>query len=76
MFYLIQTQHVAVLANKSTTARDILGRLTTCIRKSYLKWMQQGIIAWNKGNIELENGSQRFLPPQHLQVQFVVVHIM
>ena len=48
---------VAVLANKSTTARDILGRLQLAY-ENLPKWMQQGIIAWNKGNIELENGSK------------------
>ena len=25
--------------------------------KIYLKWLQQGVINWNKGNIELENKS-------------------
>ena len=48
---------VAVLDNKSTTARDILGRLQLAY-ENLPKWMQQGIIAWNKGNIELENGSK------------------
>ena len=48
---------VAVLANKSTTARDILGRLQLAY-ENLPSWMQQGIIAWNKGNLELENGSK------------------
>ena len=26
--------------------------------KIYQKWLQQGVINWNKGNIELENKSQ------------------
>jgi|TARA_B110000196_G_scaffold302849_1_gene298198 hypothetical protein len=48
---------IAVLANKSATARDILGRLQLAY-ENLPDWMQQGIIAWNKGNIELENGSK------------------
>jgi len=49
--------NVAVLANKSNTARDILGRLQLAY-ENLPQWMQQGVIAWNKGNIELENGSK------------------
>ena len=49
--------NIAVLANKSITARDILSRLQLAY-ENLPKWMQQGIIAWNKGNIELENGSK------------------
>ena len=52
-----QNVNIAVLANKSSTARDILGRLQLAY-ENLPKWMQQGIIAWNKGNIELENGSK------------------
>ena len=52
-----QNMSVAILANKLTTARDILGR----IREAYEhlpQWLQQGIKEWNKGSIELENGSK------------------
>tara|TARA_R100000805_G_C3625703_1_gene135312 strand:+ start:6516 stop:8183 length:1668 start_codon:yes stop_codon:yes gene_type:complete len=52
-----QNVNIAVLANKSITARDILSRLQLAY-ENLPKWMQQGIIAWNKGNIELENGSK------------------
>jgi hypothetical protein len=52
-----QNVNIAVLANKSSTARDILSRLQLAY-ENLPKWMQQGIIAWNKGNIELENGSK------------------
>ena len=48
--------NVAILANKSSTARDILGRLQLAY-ENLPKWMQQGVINWNKGNIELENKS-------------------
>ena len=52
-----QNVNIAVLANKSSTARDILSRLQLAY-ENLPKWMQQGIVAWNKGNIELENGSK------------------
>ena len=48
---------VAILANKMAQAREILGRIQ--LAYEWLpKWMQQGIIEWNKGNIRLENGSE------------------
>ena len=48
---------VAILANKLSTAREILARVQRAFE--YLpKWLQQGVIVWNKTNIELENGSQ------------------
>jgi len=48
---------VAILANKLSTAREILARVQRAYE--YLpKWLQQGVIVWNKTNIELENGSQ------------------
>ena len=48
--------NIAILANKSSTARDILGRLQLAY-ENLPKWMQQGVVNWNKGNIELENKS-------------------
>ena len=48
--------NIALLANKSSTARDILSRLQLAY-ENLPKWMQQGVINWNKGNIELENKS-------------------
>jgi hypothetical protein len=48
---------VAILANKAETAREILGKLQ--IAYQHLpKWLQQGIITFNKGSFELENGSR------------------
>jgi len=50
---------VGILANKGQLARDILGR----IQKAYEylpSWLQQGIMTWNKGSLELENGSKIF----------------
>ncbi len=49
--------NVAILANKGATAREILGRLQ--LAYEWLpKWLQQGATIWNKGNIELANGSK------------------
>ena len=49
--------NIGILANKATTARELLTRLATAY-ENLPKWMQQGILVWNKGNIELENGSK------------------
>ena len=50
-------QNVAILANKGSLARDLLGKIQ--LAYEYLpKWLQQGVVVWNKGNIELENGSK------------------
>jgi len=59
LHYLIfnDSVNIGILANKAATARELLGRLATAY-ENLPKWMQQGIIAWNKGNIELENGSK------------------
>lgn len=49
-------KRAAILANIGVNAREFLGRLQ--LAYEYLPlWMQQGIIGWNKGDIELENGS-------------------
>ena len=48
---------VAVLANKKATAMELLGRLQLAY-EHMPKWLQQGVLIWNKGNIELENGSK------------------
>ena len=48
--------NIAILANKSSTARDILGRLQLGY-ENLPKWLQQGVLSWNKGSLDLENGS-------------------
>jgi hypothetical protein len=48
---------IAILANKGSLAREILGRIQYAYEYLPL-WLQQGIITWNKGNIELENKSK------------------
>ncbi|AIX25309.1 terminase large subunit [Synechococcus phage ACG-2014d] len=59
LWYVLFNQevNVAILANKAATSREMLQRL----QKSYEhlpKWLQQGIIQWNRGSLELENGSK------------------
>ena len=52
-----QNMSVAILANKLSTARELLGRLK--LAYEYLPmWLQQGVVEWNKGSIVLENGSK------------------
>lgn len=48
---------IAILANKEKQSREILGRIQLAY-EHLPKWLQQGILEWNKGNIELENGSK------------------
>ena len=51
-----ESKTVAILANKASTAREIMSRYQLMFE--YLPpWMQQGVKTWNKGDVELENGS-------------------
>jgi len=50
---------VAILANKATAAREVLSRYQL-MYEHLPNWMQQGVNVWNKGDIELENGSKVF----------------
>ena len=49
--------NIGILANKAATARELLGRLQTAY-ENLPKWMQQGVLVWNRGSLELENGSK------------------
>jgi hypothetical protein len=52
-----QSMRIGILANKSETAREILSK----VKQAYEHlpwWLQQGVVEWNKGTIELENGSK------------------
>jgi len=49
--------NIAILANKASTARDLLQRLQLAYENLH-KWMQQGVLQWNRGSLELENGSK------------------
>jgi hypothetical protein len=53
------SKNVAILANKATAAREVLDRYQT-MYELLPQWMQQGVTTWNKGDIELENGSKVF----------------
>ena len=49
--------NIAILANKRETSYELMAKLQTSY-ENLPKWLQQGILAWNKGSIELENGSR------------------
>jgi len=59
LWYILfhENKVTAILANKAATAREILSRLKMAYENLPL-WLQQGITEWNKGSIELENGSR------------------
>jgi hypothetical protein len=59
MHYAIFNDNVkiAILANKAETSRELLSRLQLSY-ENLPKWMQHGILSWNKGSLELENGSK------------------
>ena len=50
---------VAILANKTAAAREVMNRYQGMYENLPL-WMQQGVRTWNKGDVELENGSKVF----------------
>jgi hypothetical protein len=47
---------IAILANKLSTSREILTRVQRAF-ENLPNWLQQGVLNWNKTNVELENGS-------------------
>ena len=57
LHYILFNDHktVALLANKGDAAREILDRVKLSY-ESLPDWLQQGVVEWNKGSIELENG--------------------
>ena len=48
---------IAITANKKSLAVDILSRYQLAYENLPM-WLQQGIVVWNKGSVELENGSK------------------
>jgi hypothetical protein len=54
-----ESKTVAILANKGSAAREVLDRYQIMYEHLPI-WMQQGVRTWNKGNVELENGSKVF----------------
>lgn len=59
LHYILFNSHktVAILANKGATAREILSRIQLAYENLPL-WLQQGVLEWNKGSFELENGTR------------------
>ena len=57
LHYILFNEHktVALLANKGDAAREILERIKLAY-EALPDWLQQGVLEWNKGSIELENG--------------------
>lgn len=57
LHYVLYNDHktVALLANKGDSAREILDRVKIAY-EALPKWMQQGVVEWNKGSVEFENG--------------------
>lgn len=51
-----ENYRIAILANKEKQAHEILGRIQLAY-EHLPKWLQQGVVEWNKGSIKLENGS-------------------
>mgnify|MGYP003966027019 FL=1 len=50
---------VAIMANKTAAAREVLARYQTMYENLPI-WMQQGVKTWNKGDVELENNCRVF----------------
>lgn len=48
---------IAITANKKALAVDILSRYQLAYENLPM-WLQQGVVVWNKGSVELENGSK------------------
>lgn len=57
LHYVLFNDHktVALLANKGDSAREILDRIKIAY-EALPKWVQQGVVEWNKGSVEFENG--------------------
>jgi hypothetical protein len=53
----LDSQNIAILSNKGQNAREILAKYQLAYENLPM-WMQQGVIEWNKGSVELENGSK------------------
>jgi len=49
--------NIAILANKRSQAIEILGRIQL-MYEHLPKWLQQGVVEWNKASIKLENGTE------------------
>jgi len=59
LWYILfnENKNVALLANKGETAREILSKIQLAYQH-LPKWIQHGVLEWNKGSFVLENGSR------------------
>ena len=57
LHYIIFNEHknVGILSNKGEGSKEVLERVKLAY-ENLPKWMQHGIVEWNKNSIELENG--------------------
>lgn len=57
LHYILFNKHktVGLLANKGDAAREVLDRIQLAY-EALPDWLQSGVVEWNKGSIELENG--------------------
>jgi len=53
---------VAILANKGDIAKEQLDRVKTAY-ENLPRWLQQGVVEWNKFSIQFENGSKIIAAP-------------
>jgi len=61
LHYILFNEHknVGILANRAKTARGILSKVKQSYRQ-LPKFLQSGVVEWNKGSIVLENGCTVF----------------
>lgn len=61
LYYILfnPNYQVAIVAHKASGAREVLTRIKLMYENLPL-WLQHGVKTWNKGDIELENGSVVF----------------
>ena len=57
LHFILFNEHktVALLANKGDAAREILDRIKIAY-EALPSWLQQGVVEWNKGSVQFENG--------------------
>lgn len=55
-----EDQNIAILANKREQATEILDRVKVCL-ESLPFFLKPGIVSYNKGSIEFDNGSKIFV---------------
>ena len=67
--------NIGILANKAATARDLLGRLQLHMR-IFLSGCSKVLLAWNKGSLELENGSKILASIYICYLLFVVCRLI